>query len=150
MRQSILSKILTIVLLCSITLMVTIIVYIIIFPKIGERFTEFYILDKNGNTDEYPTNLEVNKTEEIIVGIINHEYSPVNYTVQVLLDEEMLSKKSINIGNNETLKNYISFIPDKTGEHIKLEFQLYKENNFAKPYRELYLWVNVVNETEKI
>jgi uncharacterized membrane protein len=35
------------------------------------------------------------------------------------------------------------FAPEKTGEKLKLEFLLYKEENFTARYRDLHLWVNV-------
>jgi uncharacterized membrane protein len=37
---------------------------------------------------------------------------------------------------------YVFFFK-KTGDNLKLEFLLYKEDNITAPYRDLHLWVNV-------
>jgi len=42
--------------------------------KKGEKFTEFYILNSNGNADNYPKNMIVGENESVIVGVVNHEF----------------------------------------------------------------------------
>jgi len=42
-------------------------------PRLGETFTEFYILGPGGNASCYPTNLTVNETGGVILGLMNHE-----------------------------------------------------------------------------
>ena len=51
----------------------------------GERFTEFYILGEEGKAAGYPTNLSVGQNATVIIGIANHEYQRVNYTVEIWL-----------------------------------------------------------------
>lgn len=136
-------KILTGVLIFSIILAIGMIFYIIIMPKIGERFTEFYILGPDGKADNYPTNLKFDIPSNITVGIINHEYSTVNYTIQTILDKNMLTPEELTLGNSQKWQKNITFVPDKKGADMKLEFLLFKESNFTNPYRDLHLWVNV-------
>jgi uncharacterized membrane protein len=134
---------LTIILVFSIALAAGMIYFVITTPKIGERFTEFYILDPSGKAQDYPTELKYNSPSRILVGVVNHEYIPINYTVQVALDKEVLTDISFMVAHNGTWENNVTFTPDKTGSDLKLEFWLFKEDNFTAPYRELHLWVNV-------
>ena len=47
----------------------------------GSRFTEFYMLDPNGGTVTYPTQLNATESGTILVVVANHEGRTVNYTV---------------------------------------------------------------------
>ncbi len=78
-------RILSIVLILSIILAISAIVYVIITPKQGEKFTEFYILGPGGKASDYPTNLLVGENATVIMGIANHEYRIINYTVEIWL-----------------------------------------------------------------
>ncbi len=118
--------------------------FVITAPKIGERFTEFYILGPDGKADNYPAKFKYNYPATVLVGVVNHEYSPVNYTVQIALDNTTLADTWFLLGHNETFEKNMTFVPDKNGTDMKLEFLLFKEDNFTAPYRELYLRVNVI------
>lgn len=136
-------KILTWILIISIVLAIGMVYFVITTPKIGERFTEFYILDTSGKAENYPTNLSYKSPGMILVGVVNHEYTQVNYTLQVALEREVLNETRLVLNHNETWERNITFVPDKAGINMKLEFWLFKENNFTAPYRGLHLWVNV-------
>ncbi len=136
-------KILTIFLIASIVLSLSMLAYVIATPKKGERFTEFYILAPDGSTKNYPTKLRLGDSGKVIVGIVNHEYEAVNYTLRIKLSNETLREEFMQIEHNETVEEPIKFDPNKKGTNLKLEFLLYKNNNFAQPYRETHLWINV-------
>jgi len=80
-----LDKALSIALGISIVAAVGALIWAITTPKIGERFTEFYLLGPGGMADEYPTNLTVNQSATIILGIQNHEYENLTYYIEVWL-----------------------------------------------------------------
>ena len=80
-----LDKALTIILLISIIASIGALIYVIVTPKQGEKFTEFYILGSGGKATDYPTKLRVGQNATIIIGIANHEYRTVNYTVEIWL-----------------------------------------------------------------
>jgi uncharacterized membrane protein len=119
------------------------VLFVISTPKVGERFTEFYTLGPSGKAENYSANLKYNSPATSLVGVVNHEYSVVNYTVQVALNEKVLTFTRFTLSNNGTWEKNITFIPDKEGDGMKLEFWLFKEDNFTVPYRELQLWVNI-------
>ncbi|HEX7575826.1 MAG TPA: DUF1616 domain-containing protein [Candidatus Methanoperedens sp.] len=136
-------RILTVILILSIALAIGMLYFVITTPKIGERFTEFYILGPEGKAENYPTILRNNSPSDILVGVVNHEYVNVNYTVRIALDKEILTDTWFSSGHNQTWEKNLTFVPDKEGTDMKLEFLLYKEDNFTAPYRDLHLWVNV-------
>ncbi len=135
--------ILTLILVFTIFLAAGMIYFVITTPKIGERFTEFYILDPSGKAENYPTEMKYNSPSTILVGVVNNEYTPLNYTVWVVLDKEVLIDTLFSLAHNGTWENNVTFVPEKRGNDLKLEFWLFKEDNFTVPYRELHLWVNV-------
>ncbi|MBE8539387.1 DUF1616 domain-containing protein [Geoglobus acetivorans] len=84
-EMSRLDKALTVVLLIAIFASIATLIYVITTPKPGEKFTEFYILGPEGKAADYPTKLWVGQNGTVIIGIVNHEYRTVNYTVEVWL-----------------------------------------------------------------
>lgn len=135
-------RILSVILIFTTILAIGLVYYVITTPKIGEKFTEFYILGPSGKAENYPTELKFGSSATLLTGVVNHEYSSINYTIQIILDKDILSSKKLVLNHNETWQNNISFVPDKEGNDMKLELLLFKENNFTSPYRELHLWVN--------
>ena len=80
--KSKLDQALTVVLILSILLSVATLIYVIATPKESEHFTEFYILGPDGKADNYTTNYVLGESGTVIVGIVNHEYRPKNYTME--------------------------------------------------------------------
>ena len=81
----------------------------------------------------------------VIVGIVNHEYDVVDYSLELVLDNELLAQyqETISLSHNETWERNVTFSPDRSGEDMKLQFLLYKDYNYTAPYRDLHLWINV-------
>ena len=134
---------LTIILVIVIILSVSAMVYVVVTPKQGEKFTEFYILGPEGKAYDYPTSVVSGQNSTVIVGIVNHEYIPVNYTMQVAIQKSTFLSRDVRLADNETWERPISYTLRQPGDNQRLEFSLYRENNFTRPYRDLHLWVNV-------
>ena len=141
--KSRLDKALTILLVISIILSVLALIYVIVTPKQGEKFTEFYILGPEGMAYDYPTSVMAGNNSTVIVGVVNHEYSLVNYTMHISLNNSTILGKEVALEHNQTWEEPVVYVLDKPGDSQKLEFLLYKEDNFTAPYRDLHLWVNV-------
>jgi uncharacterized membrane protein len=133
---------LTAILIISIVLALSLSVYVIVVPKEGEKFTEFYVLGPGGKAEDYLTNLTVGEEGEVIIGIVNHEYAPVTYELELRLEGELLDHESIELMHNETWEDPFAFRATKKGYDQKLEFQLYEEGE-KEPYRSLHLWVAI-------
>jgi uncharacterized membrane protein len=140
-----LDKALTIFLILSILLSVATLIYVVITPKEGERFTEFYILGPDGKADNYSTKYVLGESSTVIVGVVNHEYMPVNYTMEIRLENRSLPEnlQKITLANNETWEKPVAITPPFEGKNMKLEFLLFKESNMSAPYRDLNLWIDV-------
>lgn len=150
--ESGLDRALTVILVLSILLSVTTLVYVVITPKEGEHFTEFYILGPEGMADNYPTNYTLGESGKVIVGVVNHEYRPLNYTMEIRLENSSLplpeDMQQVTLSHNETWEEPLTFTPPTEGKNMKLEFLLFNETDKNTPYRDLHLWINV-NSTER-
>ena len=117
-------------------------VLIVVFPHPGEPFTELYLLGPKGKASDYPTNLTVNQTANVTVGVVNHENTNADYTLVVTLANKTINATSFSLTNNQTWQNPISFTPTQRGMGQKIEFDLYKAGN-PSVYRSVYLYLNV-------
>ena len=142
-KESGTDRILSIVLVISIILAISATAYVIMVPKEGEKFTEFYILGQNGTASNYPTNLTAGQTGNVTVGIVNHEYSTVNYEMIIKLNNQTIDTKNITLSNNQTYSEPFTFVPFSYGQNQELEFLLYKLPDNNTVYRSLHLWINV-------
>ena len=134
-------RILTIMLVLSILISLATLVYVIQTPKQGERFTEFYILGASGKASDYPREISPGEQVELIVGIVNHEYSDINYTLRVQIKNMTFLERKVRLSHNETWEKPVSLIINITGSNMKLGFLLFREDMEA-PYRDAHLWVN--------
>jgi len=81
--------------------------YIIVTPEQITKFTEFYILGPEGKAEDYPTSVQAGNRSRVIVGVVNHESMPVNYTVRILLNNTSIGVTSIDVAstNDTSMKN---------------------------------------------
>lgn len=141
-------KILTIILILSIMVSLFTLVYVIVTPKQGEKFTEFYLLGAGGKAADYPKEVTSGAPINLIVGIVNHEYSGVNYTLKVQIENSTFLERRIMLADNETWEQPVNFTINTTGSNLKLEFLLFREGN-ETPYRETHLWINSTENMNK-
>jgi len=112
-------------------------------PRVGERFTEFYVLGPGGKVADYPTNLTLGESGTVILGVVNHEYEDVTYRIVIKLDNETIGMiDGIKLSHEGKWEQNYTFTPRKTGGKMKLEFLLYREG-LEEPYRTLHLWITV-------
>ncbi len=137
-RNTALSWILVVVLILAVAATI----FIIVFPAPGEPFTELYLLGPDGKASGYPTNLTINQTANVTVGVVNHENAAVNYTLHVSLVNKSINTQSFSLANGQQWTNVTSFTPTHRGLGQKLEFALYK-GTAPNVYRSVYLYLNV-------
>jgi len=138
-----LDKSISLALIISITLVIGMLIYMMAKPKIGERFTEFYILGPDEMAHNYPRKLVIGEESEVIVGIINREHEDTKYDLIINISGEEINRfSSISLAHDEKWEKKIKIVPEKIGEKIKVEFLLFKGKN-KEPYRETHLWIDV-------
>ena len=160
-------RILSVILLIAIIAAVATTVYVIVVPKEGEKFTEFFILGEKQKAADYPTQLMTGVNRSLFIGIGNHEYRTVNYTVETYLlnmsfDERTnttsleamhpLDRFTVSVPHNQTIIRPYYFIP-LTTTFNRIEFLLFDETvpnervkgmeRINRSYRDLHLWVTV-------
>jgi uncharacterized membrane protein len=106
-------QILTLILIASIIIAASTLLYVLIMPKTGEQFTEFYILGPTGLADNYPQNLNQGDQATVILGIANHEYEPINYTVEIWISDQQTFYNTTS-QQNETIYNHLYYIDNLT------------------------------------
>ncbi len=160
-------RILSAILLIAIITAVATTVYVIVVPKEGEKFTEFFILGEKQKAADYPTRLITGTNSSLFIGIGNHEYRTVNYTVETYFvnmsfDEmtntttldrmNLLDRFTVSVPHNQTVISPYFFTPTTTTFN-RIEFLLFNEavpddqikglDRINRSYRDLHLWVTV-------
>jgi len=160
-EYSALDKGLTVGLAASIAVAAGTLAYVVTAPLPGERFTEFYILGPGGNASGYPANLTVNETGSVIIGVVNHEFATVNYTVRVDLvgvrivynassmynetvevNRTAWSLFHVTLADTRNWTQAYTFRINYTGLW-KVQFLLFKDGDFSGAYRQLQLYARV-------
>lgn len=158
-EYSTLDKVLTVALAVSIVFAAGALVYVLTTPRVGERFTEFYILGPDGKATGYPTNLTAGEQGRLIVGITNQEHAPVRYDARMIAQEGTFVNASGNrtfqvdanrtlatwapsLEHNETWEENVTVSLQDPGQY-RLLFHLDMPNATEQPYRRLHLWINV-------
>lgn len=119
--------------------------YVIAIPKVGEQFTEFYILGQEEKVANYPRELKVGEEGEVVMGIINREFRAVSYRVEVRIDGvKSTEMEPLVLEHDEKWEGKISFVPQVAGENRKTEFLLYKDGEAEPCLEPLRLWVDVI------
>jgi uncharacterized membrane protein len=141
-KLSPLDKALSILLAVSILGAIGTLGYVTCTPKVGERFTEFYVLGLGGIAADYPEELAVGEEGRVILGIVNHEYKRISYWVRIMINRERVKEIGpIMLDHKEKWEEEVGFVPQKPGEQ-KVEFLLYKGGD-DEPYNSIHLWIDV-------
>jgi len=136
-------KVLSVVLVIAILGALGMLGYVIASPRVGEKFTEFYILGPGEEATDYPQEFNIGETYEVVLGIINHEHQEVSYLVEIRTAETLIGELGpVVLEHDQEWEREVSFTLVKSGDNQKVEFLLYKQGQ-NEVYRSLHLWVNV-------
>lgn len=161
-----LDKVLISILIILILVTSTLFIFVITNPRFDEKFTSFNILDSDRMTTNYPHNIIAGENATIIIGVTNHEYQTINYTIEIWLINQTITydestKENIITYNNawfidkiNTRLNHIDkntekgwesqwefnyiFNITKKGENLTLAFLLYKTPTNSYDYTNDY------------
>jgi len=154
-------KVLTVVLAASLVVAAASLTYAILLPPPVERFTEFYVLGLGGKASDYPAHLNVSVATTVNMGLVNHEGATTNYTIQVdlvgtrlvynatsgtnesvELNRTTWSKYDLSIQDGQNWSRPFTFSIAFAGSW-KVQFLLFKQDDFVSVYRELHIFVLV-------
>ena len=157
--------VLNVVLALSLLLAVSSVAYAVAVPPQGEQFTEFYLLteDDDGElvADGYPEEFVVGEGQPVVVGIGNNEHEQTDYEVvtqlqtvetvgneTVVQQREQIDSFGVSLDHDETHHDERLIVPDRTGENLRVQFLLYRDEVPEEPtvenaYRDTHLWIDV-------
>ena len=157
--------VLNVVLALSVLLAVSSVAYAVAVPPQGEQFSEFYLLteDDDGElvADGYPEEFVVGEGQPVIVGIGNNEHETTDYEVvtqlqtvetdgneTVVQEREQIDSFAATLEHDETHHDERLIVPDRTGEDLRVQFLLYRDEVPEEPtvenaYRDTHLWIDV-------
>ena len=139
------NKTLSIVLLIAILICIAAIILLCSTDR-SDPFTEFYLLGPNGKANDYPTETLVNEPVFVIIGITNRENEITVYNIKIEIEGSTTKEiQSILLKNNEKQEIPIGLTPTKPGDHQKVEFLLYRQDQ-ENPYLNLHLWLDVKSD----
>lgn len=142
--MKIVNKIIKAALIIILILAIVCVCYMVVNPNQGEGYTEFYILDHNNNTTDYPTNVSQYSIEKINIGIKNKENAKMNYTIVIKKDGYIQAMYNKTLQNDqEEITLYYLTSTSNIGDNQDLKIELYKGNT-TSVYRTLKLKYNVV------
>jgi uncharacterized membrane protein len=160
-------QILNVVLALAILITIITAIYVMTVPREGETFTEFFILGENRTAASYPAKIIQGQDYSMYVGVGNHEYRDVNYTIETwmlltefdnvtnssrILTMDPNDRLSVTLAHDETAIIPYNLSVKKSG-YNRVEFLLFKDTVYGPEltgsdrinasYRELHLGVTV-------
>jgi len=142
------NRALFIFLVAAIVVTLGFIIYMTVVPQKADKFTEFYVLNVEGQAQDYPEQVIAGNPVDILLGIVNHEYQPASYKVSIKMDGAEVGEA--NVGTLEYQQKWeekVSFTPHAVGQRQSVDFILYK-NGETEPYQKepLRLYIDVVSQ----
>ena len=130
------NKILSAVLIAAILICTGLIIYLAVTPQPSQRFSEFYILNRDGKASDYPSQAAAGQPVSVIVGIVNHEGGPSDYTVQIRENDAII--KSITVGtlkDGQKWEQPVEFSLNNAGDRPESEFRPLYGRRGRAPYK---------------
>jgi uncharacterized membrane protein len=92
-------------------------VHFVANPKVGERFTEFYVV----GAEDWPEEIAVGEEAAIVLGIANRERETMVYAVEVLAGGSRVALVGpTELDHGETPEDRISFVPEEACARTRL------------------------------
>ncbi len=109
----------------------------------GRPFTEFSLLGDTSSSDQYPYELQLGRSANFRIEVVNRNSTKVNYRIQAMLDGDVQTlAPTFELKPDESRQNNVSFIPKNATPKSKLIFELF-EGESANPSQMASVWVSV-------
>jgi uncharacterized membrane protein len=123
------------------------IIYFYVTPQKVNEFTEFYVLNSEGQAKDYPELATSGSTVDVIIGVVNHESKPAAYEVSIVIGNTEIKRVEVGtLADREKWEQTVSFVPEVAGQHQSVDFILYRDGG-TQPYLKdpLKLYMDVVS-----
>lgn len=139
-------KVISLVLICSIVIAIGSIGFAIINPKLGEKFTELYVLGKDDKASNYPVTIRLGEPATVKVGVVNQEQRSIPYRLEITIGgTPTFTKNPISLEGGQRWEEPVPLDPVKLGKQQKVEINIYRPED-TRPYQYLILWVDVIEK----
>ena len=141
------NKIIAGVLISAILICTGLIIYLAVTPQPSQRFSEFYLLGKQGTATDYPSQAAAGQPVNIIVGIVNREGILSDYTVQIKENDAII--KSITVGklkDGQKWEQPVEFTLNNAGDSRRVNFYLYKDGGAVPHIKDPLVLIMKVTE----
>jgi uncharacterized membrane protein len=113
----------------------------------SEHYSELFILDSNGSTENYPTELDVNENASLIINVVCREQQDTDYQVMVTLESQnngnlTLEDLSFSLENKEKWEYAFNFSVGESGLY-RLNIELFRGDE-EDAYATNHLWIDVL------
>lgn len=140
-------KITACVLMAAILICIAAIVYLAVTTQPSESFSEFYLLGEGGRAADYPSQAAAGQPVSVIVGIVNHEGKPSDYTVQIRENDAIISSIKVGVLNEgQQWEQPVEFALSNAGEGRRVNFYLYKDNGAVPHIKDPLVLIMKVTE----
>lgn len=134
--------------IAGVLLAILALIFFVVLPRNSYQTTEFYILGPEGLAENYPRQATSGEILNVDFGIANKTSADHTYHILVIEDnfgvrQTIGSAGPFEVIAGETLKKPIEFTPLQTGADIKIEFQLFIDQD-PQVHRRLELWLSVL------
>jgi len=123
------------------------IIYFYVTPQKVNEFTEFYVLNSEGQAKDYPELATSGSTVDVIIGVVNHESKAATYEMSVVIGNTEIKRVEVGtLADREKWEQTVSFVPEVAGQHQSVDFILYRDGGM-QPYLKdpLKLYMDVVS-----
>ena len=141
------NKLISAVLITAIIICAGLIVYLAVTPQPSERFSEFYLLGAQGKAADYPSQTVSGQPVSVIVGIINHEGRPSDYTVLIKENDAII--KSVTVGklkDGQKWEQPVEFSLNNAGDGCRVNFYLYTDGGAVPHIKDPLVLIMKVTE----
>ncbi|MBI2912966.1 MAG: DUF1616 domain-containing protein, partial [Chloroflexi bacterium] len=107
-------------------------------------YTEFYILPSAGPADSFPGQIMVGQQVSLTLGITNREGQAKLYAVSTVVNDAVQEIARLRLGPGERWQQPVAVTLDRAGNRQLLAFDLHVDGAGGRPYRTVYLWVDVL------
>ena len=158
-------RLLGVILLAGIVAAALTTIFVFSIPKGGEQYSEFYLLDENRTTAQYPNLTIVGQEYPMYVGVGNYESRNITYTIETwkmrtefnnvtnttsIIAMDPKDRLTITLADNEKKIIPYNLSVDKN-DYTRVDFLLFNESvpgfevtgsdRINASYRNLHLWV---------